>query len=77
MELHRHDLLQTQLPPTGPTPNTTTMGFMNFGGTHSVHTEWVHNLFFSLALGSTLWVLALLSELSFLFHKTWHMFAIE
>lgn len=38
------------------------------GHTYSVHTEWVHNLFFSLAPGSILGVLALLFELSFLSH---------
>ena len=38
------------------------------GHTYSVRTEWVHNLFFSLAPGSILGILALLFELSFLSH---------
>lgn len=66
--LHLHDLTQTQLPPKGPTPKATQSGLWILEGhTYSAH-EWAHNLFFSLTPGSILWVLALLSELSFLCH---------
>ena len=50
-------------------PQHNTKGVVDIRGTHthSVHTEWVHNLF-SLTPGSILWVLAPLFELSFLSH---------